>query len=450
MLKRFMVLVILVLFATAFLIACDAETGQADPPAPTPAQETTPAGEQDAEDPPAPDPAEIGAATISFMLPQTHYRAFMSEIIANFENEFQNIRVDVQAIPDEQWIDLVRTMAVVGELADVVRIDRGLLMEVGTENFLELTSAESWYSRAIPSQLEPKKVDGVLFGMPIGSDSAVGLIYNARIFEENNLAVPTDLASFISVSHELLELGYIPYFASDRDTWTTQIWLTATIAQDVDPSVWDRIMRNELAWADVPEIESSLDAMASFRIDGLTNSDFLAATYDAMLTAMADEVAAMAVSGQFSFGDIAALNPDVDLRMIPLPWVNDTLAVVQGTGQLSISSNTANAQAARLFLEFFSRPENMDKYTYSWGELPIFSDQQVEMPPWQRDLYEAHFLTGRIATEMNSFLAGVGLSDFWSLQQEMVMGSITAREALERWDVEFQAIMRAQGAEGFD
>ena len=163
----------------------------------------------------------------------------------------------------------------------------------------------------------------------------------------------------------------------------------------------------------------------------------MAATYDSAQAAMANGEAAMYVS---------ASSPSViSRRSIPtwtsvwpfflmrrISWLS-----AKGPGQFSIFKNSKNAKAAEKFLDWMSQPEHMDIFLAGWGEYPLFKDQKMELPAWQQELNDGYMTTGNTAVETNSLLTGIDLNDFWSYQQEMLTGSITAKEVMEKWDVSF-------------
>ncbi|WP_343249873.1 ABC transporter substrate-binding protein [Diplocloster hominis] len=394
-------------------------------------------------------PADGEEVTLSFMLPQTHYKDFVKDLTAQFEEENPGYKIDVQAIPDNQWIDLVKTKVAVEETPDIIRIDKSLMLEVGEDNFLEMTEEQPWYSRAIESQMEPKMIDGKLYGMPASGDTAVGLLYNKKLFDENNVKVPANTAELYEACEIFKEKGITPVYASDKDTWTTQVWFTGAAPQVVPEETFAKLMSGEVTWTDVPEFEDVIAKMGELREKGYTNADFMAATYDSAQAAMANGEAAMYVSGQFAIGDIQKINPDVDIRMSVLPYEKDVLAVSKGPGQFSIFKNSKNVEAAEKFLDWMSQPEHMDIFLAGWGEYPLFKDQKMELPAWQQDLNDGYMTTGNTAVETNSLLTGIDLNDFWSYQQEMLTGSITAKEVMEKWDVSFADQAKAKGMEGF-
>lgn len=376
--------------------------------------------------------------TMTFMMPQSHAKDFTLELIEEFEKENPDIHLEIQRIPDDQWIDLIHSKAAVGELPDLVRIDQWVLEAVGKEHFLEFTEETSWYSRVLENQLENKLIDGKLYGMPVAGMSGIGLIYNQEIFEKLSLEVPRDLTQLKEVCHTLREAGYIPLYASDKEAWTIQIPFNCMIAQCTDESTWEKIKANETKFGKIPEYEFILNEMKALREDGCTNEDFMEATYGGAVEAMAEGKAAMYVSGQFFVKDVMAENPEARLMMTAFPYNgSDRLLVISGAGLFAVSRESKHIEEAKLFLDWFSQPEHMDKFNAGWSHFPVFQEQNIPMDDIQKQVYEQYISTGKTVAQMDETLNGVNLNELWNYLKEMLAGRMTPKEVLEAWDENF-------------
>lgn len=378
---------------------------------------------------------------LTFMLPQTHYKPFLEKLLDKFERENPDILIEPQIIPDNQWIDIVKAKTTVRETPDIIRIDRGLLMEVGTEHFVPMDETESWFYRVIPEQLHNKMVDGKLHGLPISSSTGLGVVYNRRIFEQCHLEIPKTFSEFRKVCQVLKSQGITPLYVSDKDAWTAQVAFNLIAPTVADQQVWDSIKANKVKWNEVPEFEQILQAMADLRKDGYTNKDAMEATYESALEAMAGERAAMYIMGQFFINDVQDIAPDIDLMVFAMPYEKDILTVVDGPGQLSIFKDSPHQEEAKVFLEWFSQPENMDVFTSGWGHMPVFSDQKQKLSECQQVLIDEYITPGKTVQELADIFPGVDLSDFWSYQQEMYAGVLSPKEVLVSWDESYRTQM---------
>ena len=375
--------------------------------------------------------------TLTLMLPQTHYKDFLKDLLVKFEEEYPYIHIEPQVIPDNQWISVVKAKAVVGETPDLIRIDKTLLMNVGTDLFVEFTEDEAWYNRILPQQLSSKLVDGRLYGLPVGSSTSIGVVYNRSIFEKYDLSIPKTMEEFRQVCDVLLENGVTPLYASDKDSWTAQLGFDAAAPQVVPQEVWDQLKQGKLRWSEVPQFTEILNEMAALRWDGYTNADYLEASYTSAITAIAQEQAAMYITGQFFITDVKKENPDIDLMMMAMPYNGDILTVIESPGQISVFQNTEHLEEAKIFLDWFSQPEQMDVFNAGWNHGPVYVDQQMQLAEFQQVLQDQYILSGKTALEVDNILEGIDMNPFWGYQQKMIAGLMTAEDVLSHWDTDF-------------
>lgn len=307
--------------------------------------------------------------TLSFMMPQSHYKEFFKEEIGRFEAEYPGYHIDVLRIPDNQWIEVTKAKAATGELTDLIRIDKGLMEDIGTGKFVEMGEEESWYGRVQKEQLDNKKIGGKLYELPVGSTSSVGLIYNVDIFEEQGIEVPKTMEEFRKVCKELKEKGYTPLFASDKDAWTAAVAFSSSASQVMTDEIFKEYQDGKAIW-NTEEYRGILEGFAALRSENYTNADHI--------------------------------------------------------------------EEAKVFLEWFSAPENMNEFNAGWNHMPVFVDQKMEMADWQQNLYENYILPGKTEPEINERFSGIDMSDFWSDQQKMYMGQMSADEVLKNWDISYE------------
>ena len=153
----------------------------------------------------------------------------------------------------------------------------------------------------------------------------------------------------------------------------------------------------------------------------------------------------MYIAGQFFISDVQVQNPDIDLMIFPFPYGKDVLTVIDGPGQFSLFKNSPYQDEAKIFLNWFSQPEHMDIFTSGWGHTPVFKDQKQPVTECEEQLREQYILPGKTVLELDDVMNGVDLTDFWNYQQELIAGSISASEVLEKWDRSFAHQMESNG-----
>lgn len=387
---------------------------------------------------------------LTFMMPQSHAKDFLLELIAEYEKETPGVKLEVQRIPDDQWIDLVHSKAAVGEMPDLIRLDKWVLEAVGTDRFVEFGEETSWYSRVLPEQLENKLIEGKLYGLPIASTSGLGLIYNEKLFRELNLAVPKDMEELYQVCGKIRQKGLIPLYVSDKEAWTIQVAFNCMVMQCTDEAVWESLKTNRIKWSEVEEYKQILDDITALRKLGYTNEDYMEATYNSAVEAVAERKAAMYVMGQFFINDVLQKNPECELMMTPFPYNgSDLLSVISGAGMFAVNRESGHVEEAAKFLEWFSQAENMNKFNQGWNHPPVFREQDLHMSSWQQYIYDHYITTGKTVVQIDETLDGVNLNSLWNNLKEMLAGRMDAAEVLESWDEDFSEQMRYKHEPGW-
>lgn len=385
--------------------------------------------------------------TLTFMLPQTHFKHFLKESIRQFEEQ-ENAKIDVQVIPDNQWVNLIKTKVFTNEMPDIVRIDKSVMMQIGMDRFVELDESEPWMERVLPAELQSKMIDGKVFGLPVSSNSTIGIVYNKKLFSDNGLEIPTSIEELWVICQRFNELGIIPLYASDKDSWTTQTWFTSAAPQVAPEGTWAKLMTNRVHWSDIDEFTHVLNDMVALRANGYTNGDYMLATYTSAVDVMSKGMAAMYVSGHFFINDVLEKNADIELGMAPMVY-DDAITEIQSQGMFAIFKNSEHVELSKAFLNWFSQADNMDTFTSGWGYTPIFNDQKVALPEWLERLNSDYIRRGKVVAHVDSRLVGVDFVDFWGYQQELVVGDLTAKETLQKWDEAYAQQMRNRKATGW-
>lgn len=392
--------------------------------------------------------AEEGAGeeqeiTLTFMMPQSHAKDFLLDLIAEYEDENPGVRLEIQRIPDDQWIDLVHSKAAVDELPDIIRLDKWVLEAAGTEHFVEFGEETPWYSRVLPEQLQNKLIGGKLYGLPIASTSGLGLVYNEKIFRELGLEVPKDMEELYKVCGRLRQAGLIPLYASDKEAWTIQVAFNCMVMQYTDRATWEALLSDQMKWSQVTEYHRILEHMKALRERGYTNEDYMEATYNSAVEAVAEGKAAMYVIGQFFISDVLQRNPECELMLVPFPYNgSDLLSVISGAGMFAVCQESRHIEEAEAFLEWFSQPEHMNRFNGGWNHPPVFREQDMHMASWQQYIYDNYIEAGKTVVQIDETLDGVNLNSLWNNLKEMLAGRMDAQEVLESWDEDFAEQMR--------
>lgn len=201
--------------------------------------------------------------------------------------------------------------------------------------------------------------------------AAAGVIYNKKIFADHQLPVPETWSQFVDVCDELARAGITPIYATDRDTWT--LWqglFDYSVGSLVAPGEFFRRMK-ELGTDVGPDSEVSFEkdfAVPMERaktISSYFNEDHAVRAYADGNLAFGKGEAAMYLQGPWALGQIALVDPDLEIGTFPLPVsenADERQARVNIDLGLWIPTASRHHDEARELVEFLMRPEIINAY----------------------------------------------------------------------------------------
>lgn len=368
---------------------------------------------------------------LNFILPRRQYRSTLKEIIHMFEHEHPDISINMQIIPDSQWMSLLKTKIAIHEIPDIAWLSRSQIRQLGSEHFEPMDASQAWYPRLKASQRQPRELDGTLYGMPIDSCKGSGLVVNVRLFERYHLEFPRTWEELIQVCRTFTIKGIQPLYASDQDAWTVHTAFAAAAAQVIAPDQWHAMADGIL---DPQSFEPLCQVMKDMKsLWQLTNDDRNQCTYDSAIRAMVNSKAAMYISDENFIRDVYAVSKDTELALIPLPYHGENLVLTGGTQQLAVFSASTNKEAAFEVLNWLSKPEIMDRYCSEWWGIPVYEDQRYELSEFQRQLEADYVQSGLIVQQVDNILEQTNMEQLWTWERSIINGRVDLEEGIRRW-----------------
>jgi raffinose/stachyose/melibiose transport system substrate-binding protein len=219
--------------------------------------------------------------------------------------------------------------------------------------------------------------------------AAAGVIYNRAIFDRHGLPVPATWSEFVDVCTELQRAGVTPIYATDRTTWT--LWqglFDYSVGSLVDTAAFFGRMK-QLGEDVGPDSEVSFQKTLAVpmerakTISTFFNADHAVRSYADGNLAFGRGEAAMYLQGPWALGQIALVDPNLDLGTFALPVSenpDERRARVNIDLGLYIPVQSAHRPEAAELVEFLMRPDVID--TYNQDNLAYSTRQGA--PP-QRD-----------------------------------------------------------------
>lgn len=316
-----------------------------------------------------PSGSAAAGTTLRFYEQKQEVIAYFDDLLRRFEREHSGLHV----VHDSTVA--IAPQFVRGEPADVGcfndnlelarYVERGVLRDLG-----DLPSAARVRKDIDGLTTQYAKFEDRTSVLPF-SLAAAGVIYNKRIFAEQDLPVPTTWDEFVDVCTALQQTDVIPVYATDRDTWT--LWqglFDYSVGSLVDTGVFFRKMKEQ--GTDVgPDSEVSFEkdfALPMERaktISSFFNPDHATRSYADGNLAFGQGKVAMYLQGPWALSQIALVDEDLPVGTFALPVSNDPAdrqARVNIDLGLWIPTTTAHLDEARELVEFLMQRDVINAY----------------------------------------------------------------------------------------
>lgn len=285
-----------------------------------------------------------------------------------FEAE-TGIRVDYQIIPSDQYFNLLLTKLNTGDALDIFMSQSGkfdIQSQLNiTKNGVPLKD-EKWVGSFDKLAAEQASVDGVLYGQTIADIYSVwSVAYNKQIYQQLNLNVPKTYAEFMSNCQIIKDSGVVPIYECVADGWHHQLWWheIGPVYEQQEPGFVDQLNNNEKKLTDFKGPKLALDQIKEMVDKGYWGEDYMSNQFANAPEAVASGKYAMAIAQQNFGNDVEAQAlqykaDDIGYFVIPL-LDNQTINLNPAGPTRFIYSGSKNIDAAKLYFEFVSRPENL-------------------------------------------------------------------------------------------
>ncbi len=374
----------------------------------------------------------------------------------------ENITLDLQTLPVDQYDNVVKLKIAAREVPDIIVANVPDRYEElnASQNMVDL-SGETWVGRLSNPDLL-RDPDGKIYAWPIeASTFYAAAYYNKKVFAELGLNKPTTYTGFLDLLETIKTKsnGITPIFMSNKDTWTTQIFMTAglpVLLGDKARETWDKLLHNQLKWTDVPEFKTVLSLYLDLYKKGYVNQDHASASFEDAKAALVAGKAAMVYSGEWMAADLVkkyGMKPE-DIGAFIIPFGDRDLMAMGGfvTGWL-IPKDAMNIAGAKKVLELLSHPEYMNLYFEKHPGFPGFRDVNGgEMAPEVVKLVEKYINGNKHTYEMNapmSFVNPLFIDNLWGPYVDMATGLKTPEQVIESWQIKYAEYMAQKQRPGF-
>lgn len=310
--------------------------------------------------------SDDGKTTITYLVQSDATSKDNARALADaFSEEHPSINVTVAERPSGGDGDnYIKTQLSTGSMADVFAYQSGSpLQALRPDSTLVDLSGEKWVSSLDDQFRSVVSTDKGLYGAPLGTIYAGGVMYNKSVYAKLHLEVPTTWDQFIANSETIKSAGITPIIQTYGDTWTSQLFVLGDFGNvsAQDPDWADEYTKNKAKYADAPA-SAGFEHLQEVHDKNLVNEDYASATNAAGMKMLASGEGAQYPITSNVISQVQQDAPekvsDMGVFALPADDAADTTLTVWQPGGLYIPKSTTGAKlrAAKQFLAFMSTP----------------------------------------------------------------------------------------------
>ncbi|UYO02685.1 ABC transporter substrate-binding protein [Paenibacillus sp. PSB04] len=303
--------------------------------------------------------------TLTLMVGNTGTTLETLKAVAAEAEKKLNIAIEFDIKPDGgEGDNLVKTRLATGDMDDLLVYNTGSLFLAlnPEEHFMDVTS-EPFMANVLDSFKTVVTSNGKVYGAPVGSTNAGGILYNKKVYADLGLSVPKTWDEFMANNEKIKAAGKTAVLASYKDTWTSQLFVLADFynVQAQVPNFAADYTANKVKYATTPAALRGFEKIEEVYKKGYMNKDFLATTYDVALKMLATGEGVHYPMLSSGLDTIMANTPDqiddIGFFAQPSDSVDVNGLTIWMPSGLYINKDTKNADAAKKWVDYFVSPE---------------------------------------------------------------------------------------------
>ena len=277
--------------------------------------------------------------TLRWMQFQVEYAEQVKNMAKAYEEEHPNVKIEVEVIGDDYY-DILKTKASSGDMPDVFMTAGYNEINTYKEYITDLSDQE-FVDNIADGAKECVSLDGKVVGLPVQM-SGNGIVYNKKIFEDNNLEIPTTVSELEEVCKTLEKKDIVPFTNQFKDDWLLgQFYNYAFANMDDTTGYIDTLNSGEAKIADTQEMKDIMKVLDLMLTYGQEKT--LDASWNEAAAMFAQGKQAMIFEGIWAYDTIAQIAPDMEVGLFALPITDDAAdtkmaADVNGTWHVSNTS----------------------------------------------------------------------------------------------------------------
>lgn len=316
-----------------------------------------------------------------------------NEPMTNFMSGFTSDEFDVDVVyySSEDLKNQVRIALASGEGPDIMAANTGeffnSIMNAGQALALDEYAKEyGWADKVESAYLDSMSKDGALYGLPLQTQSAWGLMfYNKDFFEENGLEMPMypTVDEIVELSAKVKELGKQPVALGNVDMWPGVLLFGDFLTQEHGQELIDQLNSGEEDWGSSEAVKKCLENIATLGQNGSFQTGFEAQDHSAAIESFVNGTSAMMYMGTWwlTYVDGGIENLDFTYGTVASPRMEgieaSNSAQIWCNQATFINANTEYADYCAQYLDYLASDEAAQAQ-YEGAMQPTFSPDYNE------------------------------------------------------------------------
>lgn len=311
-----------------------------------------------------------------------------------------------------------------------------------------------WTAALDPKTLKMYSYNDKVLGIPFGSSTMMGMLYNKKVFEEAGITeVPGNWTDFLAAMDKIKKIGKIPVYYSGKDAWTLQIMGIVGFLREAKKSDYFKLIEdwdnNKIKTTDMKQFVDSVSKLKELKDKGYVNKNLLSDTYDGAQKALAQGESAVYFMGTWVLSEIEKKYPDKlnDIGGAAIPFDGDDNIVFGTPNGIYMTNTVKDKELGKKFMSYFASVNVQNKYFEAEPGVPVYKGVNSRMPVASKEL-------------LDIALAGRGIIDFGGVSkvaygtldkycQDLLVAAKTPEQVAQAMDAERQKDAKAKGLAGW-
>lgn len=353
--------------------------------------------------------ASGGDVTIRFSTWRGADKEIFETLIDKFEKEYNWIDVELEINSNESsYYSNLQADLISNSAPDVFNIHASAyLSSFAEEGYITPQTDFDYLANYNSNALAASSLDGVNYGF-LANYNYFGFLYNKDIFAKVGVEVPTTPDEMVAVVNKLKNAGYGGVMVAGK-TWG-EAYGRAILMNAIGADGYYKL-RTGLDNGSITNIEEvegvkeAFDTMQKYSENDIYYTAFEGTDATAGMSLFAQQKTAIVYGGTYLFGEQEYNFPGINAGYFPVPtYANTGISYAEGGETFVINSSSDKLGAAKLFVEFMAKAENLDEFNRITMKLSTISGTT-----WNFDEIQTHVKD--YALKQNEKFDNV---DYWS------------------------------------